>query len=274
MHVYVHQATIFARLMSASRITMWKNVNGVYTADPRVVPETYSIPELKYDEAIELAYFGAQVLHPSAMAPLIEGGIPLYVKDVFNPELAGTVIKGRACSVSDCKSVNGAVDNYNTGSPIKGITSINKVALLTVEGTGTSAVPDLTERLFSAMRVAGISPLMHTQASAESSICIVVNSDDAQAATDALESVFERELERGLIASITTEYDHEYDSMCVGVSHHRWPLLSLPPQLPLLLELLRLLPELRPYLPGMPGLFPLARPSLFVLPPAENSPVR
>lgn len=203
-----YSATIFAKLMEASGITMWKNVNGVYTADPRVVPEAYSIPELKYDEAIELAYFGAQVLHPSAMAPLIEGEIPLYVKDVFNPTLAGTVIRGRACSVSDCKSENGVVDTTASSSPIKGITSINKVALLTIEGTGTSAVPDLTERLFKTLSTAGISPLMHTQASAESSICIVVEEGDASTATDALEAVFERELERGLIASITTEYDH------------------------------------------------------------------
>ncbi|KAL3923640.1 MAG: hypothetical protein SGPRY_004155, partial [Prymnesium sp.] len=107
-----YSATIFARLMGASRITMWKNVDGVYTADPRRVPEAFPIESLKYDEAIELAYFGAQatplpacplsaVLHPSAMMPCIEGNIPIYVRNVFNPSHPGTVIEGRACSMSD-----------------------------------------------------------------------------------------------------------------------------------------------------------------------------
>ena len=200
-----YSATIFARLMEASGITMWKNVNGVYTADPRVVPEAYSIPELKYDEAIELAYFGAQVLHPSAMQPCIQGEIPIYVRDVFNPTLPGTVIEGRACSVTECKA---SPDDFTAGSPIKGITSINKVALLTVEGTGTSAVPDLVDRLFATLRNAGISTLMHTQASAESSICVVIEESEAQAATVSLEIAFERELQRGLVAGIVTEYGH------------------------------------------------------------------
>ena len=200
-----YSATIFARLMEASGITMWKNVNGVYTADPRVVPEAYSIPHLKYDEAIELAYFGAQVLHPSAMQPCIEGAIPIYVRDVFNPQLPGTVIEGRACSLSEICAKPG---DFIEGPPIKGITSINKVAIVTVEGTGTSAVPDLVDRLFASLRGAGISSLMHTQASAESSICVVVEEAEAQAATLTLEMAFERELSRGLVADINTEYGH------------------------------------------------------------------
>ena len=89
-------ATIFARLMAASRITMWKNVNGVYTADPRRVPEAFPIESLKYDEAMELAYFGAQVLHPSAMLPCIDDNIPVYVRNIFNPSFEGTVIEGRS----------------------------------------------------------------------------------------------------------------------------------------------------------------------------------
>ena len=94
-------ATIFARLMGASKITMWKNVDGVYTADPRRVPEAFPIKSLKYDEAIELAYFGAQVLHPSAMLPCIQGKIPIYVRNIFNPEHPGTVIEGRTRSLEE-----------------------------------------------------------------------------------------------------------------------------------------------------------------------------
>jgi len=206
-----YSATIFAKLMGASGITMWKNVNGVYTADPRVVPEAYPIASLKYDEAIELAFFGAQVLHPSAMQPCIEGEIPIYVRNVFDPIQPGTVIQGRACSLADCAAqpeLTGGVETDGWVSPIKGITSVNKVALLNVEGTGTSAVPDLVDRLFATLRRAGVSTLMHTQASAESSICIVVEESSAQAATLVLEMAFERELQRGLIAAITTEYGH------------------------------------------------------------------
>jgi len=204
-----YSATIFARLMGASGITMWKNVNGVYTADPRVVPEAYPIESLKYDEAIELAYFGAQVLHPSAMAPCIEGEIPIYVRNVFNPSHPGTVIQGRACSLSECVALGGEDYVGESGSPIRGITSVNQVALLNIEGTGTSAVvPDLVERLFSTLRRAGVGTLMHTQASADSSICVVIEEASAQAATVSLEIAFQSELQRGLIAGITTEYGH------------------------------------------------------------------
>jgi aspartokinase/homoserine dehydrogenase 1 len=99
-------ATIFARLMGASKITMWKNVDGVYTADPRRVPEAFPIKSLKYDEAIELAYFGAQVLHPSAMLPCIQGKIPIYVRNIFNPEHPGTVIEGRACALDEAAAAD------------------------------------------------------------------------------------------------------------------------------------------------------------------------
>ena len=108
-----------------------------------------------------------QVLHPSAMQPCIEGNIPIYVRDVFNPQLAGTVIEGRACSLSEiCAKPDEILSRTRIDPldpPIKGITSINKVAIVTVEGTGTSAVPDLVDRLFASLRGAGISPLMHTQ---------------------------------------------------------------------------------------------------------------
>ncbi|KAH8062005.1 homoserine dehydrogenase [Aureococcus anophagefferens] len=84
------------QIARARRVTMWKNTNGVYTADPRRVPEAFPIESLKYDEAMELAYFGAQVLHPSAMLPCIDDNIPVYVRNIFNPSFEGTVIEGRS----------------------------------------------------------------------------------------------------------------------------------------------------------------------------------
>ena len=96
-----YSATIFAKVMAAGRVTMWKNTDGVYTADPRRVPEAFSIPSLKYDEAMELAYFGAQVLHPSAMVPCIDLNIPVYIRNIFNRAFKGSVISGRSATLQD-----------------------------------------------------------------------------------------------------------------------------------------------------------------------------
>jgi len=213
-------ATIFARLMGASRITMWKNVNGVYTADPRRVPEAFPIEGLKYEEAIELAFFGAQVLHPSAMQPCIEGKIPIYVRNFENPEHPGTVIEGRACSLEDQrlawetekKSTASSIVRKTAcpvrlredESPIRGITSVDNVAILNIEGTGTSEVPDLTSTL---SRV-GVGITMLTQASSDASMCIVIEEGGADKALAALEDAFEVELNKGLVAGITIERDH------------------------------------------------------------------
>ena len=126
-----YSATIFAKLLGASRVTMWKNTNGVYTADPRRVPEAFPIESLKYDEAMELAYFGAQVLHPSAMLPCIDDNIPVYVRNIFNPSFEGTVIEGR----SDTLAASwGKVEDDEDAALIKGITSIDDASLLTLEG--------------------------------------------------------------------------------------------------------------------------------------------
>jgi len=218
-----YSATIFARLMGASRITMWKNVNGVYTADPRRVPEAFPIETLKYDEAIELAFFGAQVLHPSAMAPCIEESIPIYVRNIFNVSHPGTVITGRACSLDESarawsdEAASARAEGRNAEcqvtlredeSPIKGITSIDNVAIINIEGTGASAVPDLASRLFSTLSSVGVSPVMVTQASADSSICVVVEEGIVDTAAAALADAFERELAKGDLGGIQVEYEH------------------------------------------------------------------
>jgi len=218
-----YSATIFARVMKAAKITMWKNVNGVYTADPRRVPEAFPIESLKYDEAIELAFFGAQVLHPSAMMPCIEDRIPIYVRNVFNPEHPGTVIQGRSCSLEE-SSQAWAIETASAQeqsrraacsvpidageSPIRGITSVDNVAILNIEGTGTSAVPDLAGRLFSTLSTAGISIVMVTQASADSSICLVVEEGVVDRALAVLNLAFEAELRKGLVAGINAERGH------------------------------------------------------------------
>ena len=192
----------------------------MYTADPRRVPEAFPIESLKYDEAIELAYFGAQVLHPSAMMPCIEDSIPIYVRNIFNPAHPGTVIQGRACSLEDSVaawSLEAATAKQQkrkaacpvrldeNESPIRGITSIDNVALLNVEGTGTSVVPDLSGRLFAALASNDISVVMVAQASADASVCVVVEDSVAERALALLNDVFENELRRGLVAGVNLE---------------------------------------------------------------------
>jgi len=179
-----YSATIFAKLTGASRVTMWKNTDGVYTADPRRVPDAFSIPSLKYDEALELAYFGAQVLHPSAMVPCIDDNIPVYVRNIFNPSFKGTVVQGRSPSLKE-KSESGQVKNWRAKKgeiPIKGITSVDSVALVTLEGAATIGGSNVAEKFMGAMADNAVNVLIITQASSESSICVAVPENEGEKA--------------------------------------------------------------------------------------------
>eukprot|EP00531_Pseudo-nitzschia_arenysensis_P000681 CAMPEP_0116137180 /NCGR_PEP_ID=MMETSP0329-20121206/12118_1 /TAXON_ID=697910 /ORGANISM="Pseudo-nitzschia arenysensis, Strain B593" /LENGTH=958 /DNA_ID=CAMNT_0003632093 /DNA_START=107 /DNA_END=2983 /DNA_ORIENTATION=+ len=200
-----YSATIFAKLTGASRVTMWKNTDGVYTADPRRVPEAFSIASLKYDEALELAYFGAQVLHPSAMVPCIDDSIPVYVRNIFNPSFEGTVVQGRSPSLKE-KAEEESVKNWRAKEgeiPIKGITSVDSVALVTLEGASTIGGSNVAEKFMGAMADNDVNVLIITQASSESSICIAVPENEGDKAISALQSAFELELARSTVGSIS-----------------------------------------------------------------------
>jgi len=185
---------------------MWKNTDGVYTADPRAVPEAFSIQSLKYDEAAELSYFGAAVLHPSAMVPLIEENIPCYVRNIFNPAFCGTVIQGRSQTLKDVIADGFQVKNWRSRRsgdiPIKGVTSVEKIALLTLEGASIGGC-NVAERFMGAMAAAGISVLIITQASSESSITVAVPENQGPKALQALENTFELELARSTVGSVS-----------------------------------------------------------------------
>ena len=198
-----YSATIFAKLCEASRVTMWKNTNGVYTADPRRVPEAFPIASLKYDEAMELAYFGAQVLHPSAMEPCIQDSIPVFVRNIFNPAFEGTVIQGRSKSLKESRDLQ--VKNWRSRAgviPIKGITSVDKTALVTLEGASIGGAA-VAERFLGAMADNDINVLIITQASSESSITIAVPENEGKRALAALEDAFELELARSTVNSLS-----------------------------------------------------------------------
>ncbi len=132
-------ASIFGKLLGARAITIWTDVDGVLSADPRLVPDAVVLEEVSYQEATELAYFGAQVVHPSTMAPAIENKIPIWIRNTFNPSAPGTKIHEKAAS----------------GLPVKGFATVDGMALVNVEGTGMIGVPGVAHRLFGALRRCG-----------------------------------------------------------------------------------------------------------------------
>ncbi len=182
-------ASILAALLGAELIRIWTDVDGVMSADPNRVPEATVIPDLSYSEAMELAYFGAKVIHPQTMSPAVEKSIPVWIKNTFNPEARGSRI--------------GVTNGDSNG--IKGVTSVDDVALVNLEGAGMIGVPGTADRLFSALRDAGISVSLISQASSEHSICFAVPSSAADTVDDVVRQAFRRELEQNLIQSVEVQ---------------------------------------------------------------------
>jgi aspartokinase/homoserine dehydrogenase 1 len=185
-----YSASIFAALLSSIEITIWTDVDGVLSADPRLVPDATVLEELSYHEAMELAYFGAEVLHPAAMTPAVRGEIPIYIRNTFNPSAPGTRIHHQS----------------KTDSPVKGFASISAIALLNLEGSAMVGVPGISERLFGALRQAGVSVVMISQGSSEHSICFAIPENQAQLADSTIDSVFESEQRRGIQSLEVTEH--------------------------------------------------------------------
>ncbi|MEM8983498.1 MAG: bifunctional aspartate kinase/homoserine dehydrogenase I [Pseudomonadota bacterium] len=179
-------ASIFAALLHAQELTIWTDVDGVLSADPRRVPEAEVIDTVSYSEAMELAYFGAKVIHPQTMGPAVESDIPILIRNTFHPERPGT----RILPVSDREQ------------PIKGITGIDGLALVNVEGAGMIGVPGTANRVFSALHEADVSVVLISQASSEHSICCAVPEDRAELAVGALRKRFATELADGQITRI------------------------------------------------------------------------
>ena len=159
-------ASIFAALLDADEIHIWTDVDGVMSANPRLVPEAVTLDALSYDEAMELAYFGAKVIHPSTMAPAVDRGLPIIIRNTFRPEHPGTRIEANAASAFD----------------VKGLATVEAIALLNLEGTGLIGVPGTAQRLFGALRDEGISVIMISQGSSEHSICFAVPGELAERA--------------------------------------------------------------------------------------------
>ncbi|HVS31524.1 MAG TPA: bifunctional aspartate kinase/homoserine dehydrogenase I [Thermoanaerobaculia bacterium] len=183
-------AAILARSIGASGITLWKEVDGLLTADPKRVPRARLLPELHYREAGELAFYGAKVLHPRTMIPLIDRGIPLQVRNTFREHLPGTRIAG---------------DVKPGAYPVKALTAIHRQALIAIEGSGMIGVPGVAARVFGALSQAGHSVSMISQASSESSICFVLPESEAKHAVAAIEEAFAPERKLKLIDRVVAE---------------------------------------------------------------------
>ncbi|HET7231689.1 MAG TPA: bifunctional aspartate kinase/homoserine dehydrogenase I [Longimicrobium sp.] len=178
-----YSASIFGALLGAAEIHIWTDVDGVMSANPRLVPDALVLDRLSYREAMELAHFGAKVVHPATMRPAVEHGIPVYIRNTFRPDAPGTRIDAE-------------------GAPqggVKGISSVEAVALLNLEGPGMGDVPGTAARLFAALREAGVEALMVSQGSSQHSICLAVPAGLAQAARAAVDAAFFAERHHGLI---------------------------------------------------------------------------
>ena len=178
-------ASIFSALLGAAELVIWTDVDGVMSGDPRRIPDVSIIPELSYHEAMELAYFGAKVIHPRTMAPVVARGIPVWIRNTARPESPGTRI------------VKDAV-----GGGVKGITTIAGMALLNLEGAGLIGVPGTASRLFAAFKEAGISVVLISQGSSEHSICCAVPEADASKARKASERAFAVEIRQGQVEGV------------------------------------------------------------------------
>ena len=186
-------AAILANILEATSLEIWTDVSGMFTAHPKIVAQANPINQLSYLEAMELSHFGAKVIYPPTLQPLVEKNIPVYIKNTFSTEDKGTLItqaKG---------TLNGQV--------VKGISHIDNVSLVSLEGSGMVGIPGFSKRLFEALSTENINVIMITQASSEHSICIGLRSEDAQRAKEIIDEEFAFEISLNKVDPALVEND-------------------------------------------------------------------
>ena len=200
-----YSATIFGALVVADDITIWTDVDGVYSSDPRRVKDAVCLERLSYNEAWELAYFGANVLHPRTTLPAMKFSIPICIRNYFAQDAPGTLIAAR-CEIPADQSEKGTKNVgkvvSTAGELIKGITTIDDVCLITVEGTGLVGVPGFASAVFSTVRDANCNVVMISQASSEHSICFAVRQNESDRVTAALNTRFEKAIAAGRVSRV------------------------------------------------------------------------
>jgi len=185
-----YSATILGAALDAEEVIIWTDVDGVLTADPRLVPEARTIPVISYLEAAELAYFGAKVLHPKTLSPVIRAAIPVWIRNSFMPERLGTKITPEGRSI---------------GGGVKALTAIRDVTLISVGGPGIVGLPDVVGRTFSTTAEVRANVLLISQSSSQNDICFIVSTGDAQRTVEALRKEFAQDLAHLKVEHITAD---------------------------------------------------------------------
>ncbi|MBW2960710.1 bifunctional aspartate kinase/homoserine dehydrogenase I [Mesonia aestuariivivens] len=187
-----YTAAILAAALNAEVLEIWTDVSGMFTANPKLVKQAIAIEEISYQEAMELSHFGAKVIYPPTIQPVLEKEIPIHIKNTFLPKEKGTVIT---------KNTNGK------NRPVRGISHIENISLLSLEGPGMVGIPGISKRFFEVLSVNNISVVLITQASSEHSICIAVDSKDAVKAKEMLDQSFAYEISLKRIHPVFVEND-------------------------------------------------------------------
>jgi bifunctional aspartokinase / homoserine dehydrogenase 1 len=187
-----YTAAIIANGIKATSLEIWTDVNGMFTANPKIVKQAQPIETISYQEAMELSHFGAKVLYPPTIQPVLKANIPIWIKNTFEPQAYGTLIS----SAPDANA-----------NPIKGISHIDNIALLTLEGSGMIGVAGSSKRLFEVLSQQNINVIFITQASSEHSICIGIQNQDADKAKTAIDATFELEIAQNKIDPCIVEKD-------------------------------------------------------------------
>lgn len=185
-----YTGAIFAAALDADVLEIWTDVSGMMTADPRFVRNVRDIPHITYREAMELSHFGAKVIYPPTIQPVMKKGISVWVKNTFAPDDYGTLIESESKEKTDI---------------IRGISSIDKICLLNLEGSGMVGIPGFSKRLFYALSKAKINVILITQSSSEHSICVAVEEKSAELAKSVVDAEFEREIEVGKIEPLRVD---------------------------------------------------------------------
>ncbi|CAM1355771.1 bifunctional aspartate kinase/homoserine dehydrogenase I [Tenacibaculum halocynthiae] len=184
-----YTAAIYAAALNANELQIWTDVSGMFTANPSVVKQAFPIPQISYQEAMELSHFGAKVIYPPTIQPVLEKEIPIVIKNTFDPNNVGTLI------TKEAKSNN----------LVKGISHIENITLLTLEGSGMVGVSGVSKRLFETLSNQNINIVLITQASSEHSICVGIYDEDAERASQAINNAFEIEIERRKVKPVIIE---------------------------------------------------------------------
>lgn len=182
-------AAIVAAALKVNRLEIWTDVSGMYTANPKLVKQAYPIKTLSYQEAMELSHFGAKVLYPPTVQPVLDLNIPIHIKNTLEPQAVGTVIS----------------NEHSNGQTAKGISNINDIALLTLQGNGMVGIPGFSKRLFETLAQEKINVILITQASSEHSICFGIDQNDALKAEEAINDCFQNEIALHKIDPIIVE---------------------------------------------------------------------